>query len=33
MDYLERLQDEKAFKEEMFVIEKIVEMEERKRRR
>ena len=32
-EYLERLQDEKAFKEEMYVIEKIIETEERKRRR
>jgi hypothetical protein len=32
-EYLDRLNDEKAFKEEMYVIEKIIEMEERKRRR
>ena len=28
-EYLDRLNDEKAFKEEMYVIEKIIEMEER----
>jgi hypothetical protein len=28
-DYLERLADEKAFKEEMAVMQKIVEVEER----
>ena len=32
-DYLERLADEKAFKEEMAVMQKIVEVEERQRRR
>ena len=32
-DYLDRLADEKAFKEEMAVMQKIVEVEERQRRR
>ena len=32
-DYLERLADEKAFKEEMAGMQKIVEVEERQRRR
>lgn len=32
-DYLERLADEKAFKEEMAVMQKIVEVEERQRMR
>ncbi len=32
-EYLERLQDEKSFREEMYVIEKIIETEERKRKR
>ncbi len=32
-DYLERLADEKAFKEEMAVMQKIVEVEERQRKR
>ena len=32
-EYLERLADEKAFKEEMAVMQKIVEVEERQRRR
>ena len=32
-DFIARLNDERAFKEEIFAIEKIVEFEERKRKR
>ena len=32
-DYVERLRDERAFREEIATIERIVEFEERKRKR